>query len=203
MAKRKYANRCASSKKKRKFTDSELRFIIKIHSYRLIYLDNALLGYKTDEPEKRICGDDFLRWVKKNKIETVISFINIYELRPLFIGKIIKVHPDLAKNVLATLDDFKPVLIPEDATSELAKNNKNLWLFLTGKLKFSDQDAAHFVMAVASSVDLFVSFNKRAFQENHKKIKNKLIALNLKMPEVWTLKDIQRNLQIYKQIMSK
>lgn len=189
--------------KKKTFTRDEMNFIRRMHSLRLIYLDNALLGYQSDELDKKKCGDDFLRWVKKNSIETIISFINIYELRPLFVGKIIKIHPHLARNVIHTLNDFSPSVISEEDTAKLAKSNKSLWLFLTKSIKLSEEDAAHFVMAVACRADLFVSFNKRAFQQNHKKIHNRLTQLHLKMPAVWTLGDIQKNMQIYKQIMSK
>ncbi len=195
--------RPASKKKKRMYTEDEVRFIRKIHSMKLIYLDNALLGFRSDEKDKKQCGEDFLRWVKGKNITTLISFINVYELRPLFIGKIVKLHPGISQNVLKTLTDFKPDIISEEDTIETAKRNKELWLFLTKKLKLGDYDAAHFTMAVAYGCDLFVSFNKRAFQENRKKIRNKLTELDMKMPEIWTLEDIKKNMEMDKRITGK
>ena len=192
-----------SLKKRKEYTEKEMRFIIKMHSLKLIYLDNALLGFRTDEPSKRICGEDFLKWVKETNITTIISFINIYELRPLFIGKIKKSHPELANDVLKTLQDFNPEVISEKDTEKLAKENKTLWSFLTKKFKLGEEDAAHFVMAVASNCDLFVSFNKRAFQQNYKKIENKVMKLKIEMPKVSTIKDIEKNMEIYNGIISK
>ena len=113
------------SKKRKKFSKEEVDFLLKINSIKLIYLDNALLGYKSDEEEKRICGDDFLNWVKNTKKESLISFINIYELRPLFIGKIIETHSHLAKDILKTLNDFDPLVMGEKETQKLFKKIKN------------------------------------------------------------------------------
>jgi len=191
------------SKKNKCYTKEEVEFITQVRSIKLIYLDNPLLGFKSDEEDKKKCGEDFLRWVKYQRIETVISFINIYELRPLFIGKIIKVHPQLAKNTLSVLQEYNPSVISEKDTVRLAKEYKSFWLFLTKNLKLSDADAAHFVMAVGSGSDLFVSFNKRAFQKYHKKIGNKLQLMNKPMPRIWTLEDIKEKMRIYHEIMIK
>jgi len=61
------------SKKNKCYTKEEVEFITQVRSIKLIYLDNPLLGFKSDEEDKKKCGEDFLRWVKYQRIETVIS----------------------------------------------------------------------------------------------------------------------------------
>lgn len=189
--------------KKHLYSREEIKFIQKIAGIKLIYLDNALLGFKTDEARKKTCGENFLQWVKKEKKETIISYVNIYELRPLFFGKIKKSKPELGRTIFKTLKDFKPDLILEEDTLKLLKNYKKLGKdFFMDKLKVGEADAAHFVLALISNVDLFVSFNKRAFKNKKKSIANEIIKYGLKMPEIWDLNDIEENLSKYDKLIS-
>ena len=147
----------SKKKKSKKLIPKEkLRAILPYIRVSSIYLDNAILGYKTDSEREEKCARLLLKYVKKYNIQTFISFVTISEIRPLFIGKISEVKPELKKKILEATKEFSPVAIGDKETTKLLKENKSFFRFLK-KIGIGDYDAAHFTFTVFSNIDLFIS----------------------------------------------
>jgi len=179
-----------SKKPKKLIPKDKLRAILPYIRVSSVYLDNAILGYKTDNEREDKCVKLLLKYIKKRDIQTFISFVTVSEIRPLFIGEISKIKPKLKKKFVEAAEEFKPVVIELKETIKILKNNKSFFEFLK-KIGIKEYDAAHFTLTVFSNIDLFISFNKRIFKDKQNKIKKELMRYNRKMPYVWSIDDIE------------
>ncbi len=164
------------------------KFVRIVDRLRTVYLDTAILGYKTDYERQKRCGKNLLWFVKKYGRETFISYIDVYEIRPVFQVK--KGNEGLKRKILEAAEEFSPKVIGERATRNTLKENKRFFNFLVS-LGVSEPDAAHFTVAVFRGIDLFVSFNKRIFVNKKKKIKRRLMGRRIRVPEVWTIDELE------------
>ncbi len=163
-----------------------------IENLRTIYLDTAILGYKTDADREQRSGKSLLWFVKRHNRTTFISFVDVYEIRPIF--RIRKGKESLKKKIIDATEEFSPKVIMEKETLETLRKNRDFLDFLL-KLGIEDADAAHFTIALFKKIDLFVSFNKRIFKNKKTRILREVMRRRLKMPVVWCIEDIESNLE--------
>jgi len=167
--------------------------LIKFLPMSRVYLDNAILAYKTDSKKEKISVKKLLDFVKKHNKKSFISYVSLFEFRPFFAVA----NASLKKMVIQGVKEFSPYLIDKKSTQALLAKNKKFFNFLLD-CGVDDADAAHFTIAIFSDMELFISFNKRIFKNKKKKIAKELIKHHKKMPLVWNREEIDNILGEFK-----
>ena len=82
-----------------------------IENLNTIYLDTAMLGYRTDAERQYNCGKRLLWFIRKHDRTPFISFVDVYEIRPIF--RIKKGKEKLKREILKATEEFSPQVISE------------------------------------------------------------------------------------------